>query len=242
MTVRDLLTKAFRTIHTLGAGEAMTDEEATDALDMLNGVIEQANIDKLMGSYQIDLLIPLQASKLSYTIGPASTTPDVTATRPVEILSAFSRRGTIDLPVFVASKQDYNVLSKKDVGIAGWEMLVYYEAQWPKGVLYVYPMPIDTATALYLTVMNDVAAYATLDDVVTVPPGYRMWMQYKTAKRLAPEYGATFTTDMQDNLVEAEAALKRNNIKPMPVAGTGLTSLAQPQSGQYNVYTDSTRP
>jgi hypothetical protein len=60
--------------------------------------------------------------------------------------------------------------------------------------------------------------------------------------RLAPEYGMSFTVDMVSNLLDAESALKRNNIKPLPVARTGLAELARLQSGAYDVYSDSTRP
>lgn len=242
MTVRDLLEKSFRTIHVLGVGESMATDEAADALDVLNGVLEQANIDKLMGSYQTDLLIPLVASQGSYTIGPSTSSPNVIATRPVEILNGFSRRGTIDLPLFIGAKQDYNQITKKDIGIAGWEMMVYYEAQFPKGVLYVYPVPLDALTTIYLTVMTAIAPFATLDDTVSMPPGYRVWLQYKTAMRLAPEYGMTFTTDMLSNLLDAESALKRNNIKPMPVARTGLSDLSKISSGAYNIYSDTSKP
>lgn len=241
MTVRDLLTKAFRTIHVLGVGESMTADDATDAFDMLNGLIEQTNIDKLMGNYQTDLIIPLVGGQLSYTIGPSSASPNVIATRPVEILSGFSRRGNIDLPIFMGTKLDYNKIPQKNVGISGWEMLAYYEAAYPVATLYLYPAPLDTLTSVYLTVMNALAPFSTLDDVVSFPPGYRMWLQYKTAMRLAPEYGMPFTTDMMSNFLDAESALKRNNIKPMPVAGTGLTSLAKPLSGQYNIYSDTSK-
>lgn len=242
MTVRDLLEKSFRTIHVLGAGEPMTDDEATDALDHLNGVLEQANIDKLMGSYQTDVVVPMVGSQTSYTIGPTSSSPNVIAPRPVEILSAFSRRATIDLPIFVGSKQDYTQIPKKDIGIAGWKSMVYYEATFPKGTLYVYPVPLDTLTTVHLTVMAEIAAFTTIDDVVSMPPGYRVWLQYKTAMRLAPEYGMTFTVDMISNLLDAESALKRNNIKPMPVAKTGLVSMSGAKSGAYDIYSDSTKP
>lgn len=241
MTVRDLLVKSMKTIHVLAAGEAMTDEEATDAFDVLNGVIEQSNIDKLTSYYQTDLVIPLVSNQVSYTIGPASSSPDVTATRPVEILSAFARRGNIDLPIFVGSKQDYNLVSKKDITIAAWEMMCYYEAQFPKGRLYLFPVPLDTLTTVYLTVNNAIAPFVTLDDLVSFPPGYRTWLQYKTAMRLAPEYGMTFTDDMKFNLTDAESSLKRNNSKSMPVSGTGLTGLTKQPSAAYNIYSDTTR-
>lgn len=242
MTVRDLLEKSFRTIHVLGAGESMADDEANDALDVLNGVLEQANIDKLMGSYQTDLVIPLVASQTTYTIGPSTSTPNVIAARPVEILSGFSRRGNIDLPLFVGTKQDYNQVTQKTISVNGWESMVYYEATFPKGTLYVYPVPKDTLTSVYLTVTADIATFTSLDDVVSMPPGYRVWLQYKTAMRLAPEYGMMFTVDMVSNLLDAESALKRNNIKPMPVATTGLFSLSDIKQGAYDIYSDTTRP
>ena len=242
MTVRDLLEKVFRTIHVLGAGEAMSADESSDAFDALNGVIEQANIDKLMSPYRTNLIVPMDSSQTSYTIGPASTTPNVVATRPVEILSAFSRRSSIDLGVTVGTKLDYDRIAKKDITIAGWESMVYYEATFPKGTLYVYPVPQDTLTSIYLTVLNDVAAFSTLDDTVSMPPGYRVWLQYKTAMRLAPEYGMPFTVDMVSNLLDAESALKRNNVKPLPVAQTGLSGLTKDHSGSYNIYSDTSKP
>ncbi len=241
MTVRELLAKSFRTIHVLGAGDPMADDEAADAFDLLNGVIEQASIDKMLTYYQTDLIIPLVGNQVSYTIGPASTTPDVVAVRPVEVLAGFARRGSIDLPMFMGSKQDYNTISKKDITIAAWEMMAYYEPQFPKGILYLFPVPLDSLTTVYLTVSNQIAPFTSLDDVVSLPPGYRMWLQYKTAFRLAPEYGMSFTVDMVSNLLDAESAVRRNNIKPMPVAGTGLSSLTKQPSGAYNVYSDTTR-
>lgn len=241
MTVRDLLEKSFRTIHVLGDGESMAASEASDALDDLNAVVEQANNDKLLGNYKTNLIVPLVGGQTSYTIGPASSSPNVTADRPVEILSGFSRRANVDLPLFIGAKEDYDRITQKTVSIAGWETMVYYEAQFPKAVLFVYPVPQDTLTSIYLTVMNQVAMFSTLDDTVSVPPGYRMWLQYKTAMRLAPQYGQTFTTDMIDNLLDIEGSLKRNNIKPMPVAQTGLAGLSRTPSGAYDVYSDRSK-
>lgn len=239
MTVRDLLVKAFKSINVLGAGESMDAEEASDALDILNGIIEQANIDKLMGPYETSLVIPMVANQLSYTIGPVAYSPNVVAPRPVEILSGFSRRSSIDIPLGVGSKQDYDRIRLKSNTIAGWEYFVYYEASYPLGIVYVYPMPKDTLTSVYLAVTANLSTFASLDTTVDLPPGYRMWLQYKTAQRLAPEYGATLTRDMLTNLIEAEAALKRNNIKPMPAADTslGLNSTG----GGYNVLSDGPR-
>lgn len=240
LTVRDLLVKSFKTIHVLGQGESMNAEDANDALDTLNDVIEQANVDKLLSFYSANINVPLQSLKIAYTIGPASAlpVPDIIATRPVEVLSAYSGRLGTDQPVLVLSKDDYNSIQRKTVLSTGWTQGVYYESAFPAGTIYVYPEPVDTLTTLTIVVRSPVAPYATLEDLVSLPPTYRSWLQYRTAERLAPEYGLPFTDKMRMILLDVEASLKRNNIKPFPVAGTGIDGLAGGE--RYNVFTDVT--
>lgn len=240
MTVRDLINSAFKFIHVLGAGESLTSDETDEALPMLNGIIEQANIDKLLGYYKSEVVFPFVANQTVYTIGPASTTPHVTAPRPVEILSAFTRRGGVDLPTAISNKQDYDNVQVKGAGTNGWSQILYYEPTWPKGTLTFYMKPLDALTEAHITVMAEIAAFATLDDVVSMPPVYSTWLKYKLGQRLSPEYGMEFTDTMKELLIDVEASLKRNNIKAMPVAGTGLASLSASNNGKYNVYSDQT--
>jgi hypothetical protein len=239
MTVRDLIEKAFKTIKVLGASEHLDSEEIADAFDALNGIIEQVSIDKLMGSYQTQVTVPMVSDQFIYTIGPVSSSPHVTAPRPVEILSGFSRRSGTDTPLTVGAKQDYDSIAKKDVKVAAWIQFVYYEAAFPKGSIYVYPVPADTLTTVYLTVMNELVSFATIDDVVSLPPGYRVWLQYKLGQRMAPEYGMVFTEAMSFNLLEVEETLKKNNIKPLPMISAGIPNGGS--GGAYNVHSDRSR-
>lgn len=240
-TVRDLLTKACKFVHILGANEAMDDDEANDAFDVLNDIIEQSNIDKMLAYYRTEIVFPFQTNKATYTVSPSPYSPDVIAPRPVEIISGFTRRSDVDLPLFVGDKQDFDRIQQKNVGIAGWQQMVYYEAAWPKGTLYFYMVPLDTLTTVHLTVMAEIPTFINLDATVSLPPGYAFWLQCKTGERLSPEYGMPFTPKMQDILTDAESAIKRNNIKPMPVAATGLSTLSRPSGGKYNVYADNSR-
>jgi len=239
-TVRDIITRAFRFIHVLGADETLTASEASEAFDVLNGIIEQANIEKLLGYYRTEIVFTCVANQATYTIGPVATTPHVTAPRPVEILSGFSRRDSIDLPMFIAHKEDYDSIRQKSIAIGGWSQVAYYEPTWPKGTLKLYQVPVDTATEIHLTAMAEIPVWATLDTAVSLPPTYTFWMIYKLGERLSPEYGMEFTQKMTDILGSTEAALKRNNIKPMPVAGTGLSGLGN-SNAKYNVYSDGNR-
>ena len=239
MTVRDLITKSFKSTHIIGAGDELDTEEMTDAFDELNGIVEQANIDKLFGYFETTINFPTIANQLSYTIGPASSTPDVISTRPVEIMEGYSRRSTLDFPIQVRSKTDYDALNLKSMGAGGWVSFAYYQAAWPKGTIYLWPKPVDALTTIFFSVMAEVTAFATIDDTVSMPPGYRTWLQLKLAKRVAPGFGMPFSDELKDNLMEVEASIKANNIKPMPIARTGLTSLAGGSGGRYNVLSDT---
>lgn len=234
MTVRDLLTKAFRTARIRGIGETMSFDESTDALDLLTGLIEQANIDKLFALYETDVAFTMTAGTSIYTIGPTGV---VVAVRPVEILSAYSRRNNIDQPMRVThAKEDYDRIVMKTLTIAGWESFLYYQASYPNGTLYFFMTPSDTLTQIHLNVKAAVASYTALGDTVDVPPGYRTWMQYKLAQRLAAEFSMPFSQENLSILMETETTLKANNMKPFPLCGTGIGGLGQSGNTGWNVY------
>lgn len=240
-TVRDVIVRAMRFVHILGVGEVPTSEEASEALVELNGLIEQANLDKLLPIYRTDVSVPLYAGKASYQIASGLPPPEVNAPRPVQILSALSRRNQVDLPVFLATKEDWDkLIQQKTVTTAGWELVVYYEPAFPNGVLQVYPVPQDALTTLQLTVLAKLATYATLNDPVTLPEGYETWLAYTVGARLAVQYGLPWTAQMDALRQEAEEAIMRNNLRPFPVASQEV-SLLGGDPGGYHIYSDRVR-
>lgn len=241
-SVRDLILRSFRIAHILGHGEPLGTPEAGEAFYQLNDLIEQANTNKLFAVYQTEITIPLASAKVSYTVGPttASPMPDVITVRPVEILSAFTRRNGVDYPVFVShDKADYDRVVLKGLTIEGWSSAIYYQAGYPAGTIFVYPVPLNTDTTLYVTVQASVTPFTALEDEVIMPPMYFSWLQYKLAERLCPEYGQTWSKENIAILAEVEDVLTTNNIKPMPVSDTGLVGLSSGRVSSYNVYSDS---
>lgn len=241
MTARDLIVRAFRFVHITGAGEEPSSDEINDGLEVLNEIIEQTAIDKLLAFFQTEIVFPTVPGKLSYTIGPSSTTPDIVAIRPVEILSGFTRRGNVDLPLYVGAKQDYDSIQVKNIAISGWQQVVYYEAAYPQGTLFFYQVPADNGNEIHLTVSSQLNQFLTFNDEVIVPPGYSQWLRYTLAKSLAPEFGMTFTQDMQLLQANAEMLIKANNSKPLPVIASGTVGLTSRGPGGYNVFSDTTR-
>lgn len=245
-TVSDLINKAFRIAHVMGQGESLSSVRAGEAFYLLNDIIEQANIQKLFAPYSVDLTIPLTGNKTSYTVGPstASPVPDVIASRPLEVLSGYTRRGNMDFPVFVThAKEDYDRIVLKTLSLAGWAYGIFYQTSYPAGTIYVYPVPADGQTELHLNVLAQIAPFTDLRDPIDLPPAYYSWLQYKLAYRICPEYGMPWTPQNQDILDEVTEAVKSQNAKPFPVANLGMGSLGQ--SGGtgygYSAYSDSIR-
>ncbi len=236
---KDILARAFRVAKITGQGETPTHAELLEGLDILNAIIDQANLDKTLAPYQASLSIPLQAGKVSYLIGPesASPPPDIAAARPVEVLSGFARRNEIDNPIEITHQStDYDRVRLKSQQIAGWPSAVYYQTAYPHGVLYVYPVPNDGLATIYLTVNAQLGVLAGLKVEVDFPPLYVNWLIYKTAKRLCPEYGLVWGTASEDVLLEMSMVLKGNNLKPLPQTDVGLAGLGYAsQGGSYNV-------
>lgn len=243
-TVKDLLYEAFIVAHVLGAGEVLSLVKAKPAFWKLNELIDLCNLRKTFALYQTEIAVPMQPNQITYTIGPSTASPpaDIVSGRPVEVLSGYSRRNSNDLPVFVThAKKDYDNIQLKGLQSLGWNALVYYQAAFPLGTIYVYPQPQDTLTTLYLTVMAQLATYSSLEEEISLPPGYYQYLKYDLGKRICADHGMIFGPENEAILTTCQEALEGNNIKPFPVAGTGLSGLSSMTTG-YNIISDNVRP
>lgn len=241
--VRDLIERAYVIAHVLGEGESLSLTKAARGFEQLNDIIEQATLEKTFALYQAEVVIPLEAGVTSYTIGPQTASPPATvvAPRPVEVLSGFARRLGQDQPVFVShAKEDYDRIWNKSLTGAGWLSAIYYQATYPSGTVYVYPVPMDTTTELHLTVLANVEAFVSLDQDVDLPPGYFQYVKYALAQRVCADFGMQFGDVNTNILTRCELALTSNNIKPFPVSTTEVGRLASMGSG-YHMQSDSFR-
>lgn len=241
--VKDLLAEAYLIAHVLGAGESLSLVKAAPAFRALNDIIERATLRKILSHYQAEVVIPLQGGQSTYTIGPATASPQpsVTAARPVELLSGFVRRDGLDLPVFVThAKSDYDGVPYKSLTTHHAHGMVYYQATYPSGTVYLTPAPADALASLHLTVLANVAAFVHLEEEIALPPGYTQYLKYTLAKQLSAGHAMPFGTENETILAEMREALESNNIKPYPVASSGVACLASTGSG-YDIRSDIVR-
>lgn len=69
----DIISGALKDIGALAGGETPTSDSAQDALNMLNGLIDQWSNESMMVSYKTEIVFPITPGQTQYTIGPGGT-------------------------------------------------------------------------------------------------------------------------------------------------------------------------
>lgn len=69
----DIISGALKDIGALAAGETPTNDSVQDALNMLNGMIDQWSNESMMVSYKTEIIFPITPGQIQYTIGPGGT-------------------------------------------------------------------------------------------------------------------------------------------------------------------------
>ena len=70
----DIISRALKDIGALEAGETPSSDAATDALDMLNDLIDQWSNEDMMVFNVTEIIFPVIAGQTHYTIGPVAST------------------------------------------------------------------------------------------------------------------------------------------------------------------------
>lgn len=226
-TALDLITGALRKIGQYAPGEAIDSQDANDALDCFNGMLDLWTNQKLSVYNQIETVFTLTSGQASYTIG---TGGDVDIERPYQIAAAYSRQTTgtssVDFPCQVATLEKYaNIGLKSQPG--PWPKIVYYNSGWPLGELIFWPVPTQSVSFHLWT--DQVFSVLSLTDVVSLPRGYFMGLQYSLAEILCSEYGMSVPPDIKRFAKQFRDIIKAQNATPQ--AESGVDSAIVSSSG-----------
>jgi len=66
----DVITRAMKDIGAIASGETPTPDEAQDAFDMLNDLLDQLSNESMMTFYKTEIIFPIVPGQTQYTIGP----------------------------------------------------------------------------------------------------------------------------------------------------------------------------
>lgn len=214
-TVRDLVQRAMRVATILGAGETADADDASDALLSLNLMLDAWQADQLFAYSIEETTKALTAGVGTYTIGPAADIP--MTPRPVNIEWAFTRDAqNYDRQIDIEPNQVYASIVLKSLGNI-YPQVLFFNPDYPVGSVNLWPLP-NAGLTLHLGTWVILTEYASLNDTVSVPPGYEDAMVFSLAERLCPEYGKSVSNDLAKQAQLARARVMGNNLPDERVA------------------------
>ncbi|MGE5621433.1 MAG: hypothetical protein ACM3VY_00250 [Candidatus Bathyarchaeota archaeon] len=235
-TALELITSALADIGAVAVGETLSADEANDALNVLNAMIDSWSAQHLAVYHIANVSGTLVPGQADYDIGTGASI--FNTDRPIELKQAFVRRGTLDFPVNLINNNQYDRIGIKSLA-APWPRQLYYETSYPMGSLHVWPVPSE-ANTLFLSVDQVFSRFTDLSQQVSFPPGYEEALRTNLAVRLCPRNGRPVTPDLAELASGSKAVIKRANLTfdvadydPAIPSGTGFANAAWILTGGF---------
>ena len=228
----------------LGGGNQLDSDDTAWILQKLQRVIDTANAKRVMVYANIFSTFTLQANATPHTIGPTQATGPqpifLVNQRPVEIESiglilVNTTPTTVEIPLTRRDKDWWADQRVKNL-LSSIPTDYYYEAAWPVGNIWFWPVPNITNNVL-LQLRTVIGEITDTSQTFTMPPAYWDWIVYKTAIAIAPSFERQVSPDLRGLMNEAERAVLGNNVKS-PRGQTGDAGMpgSEITLGLFNYY------
>ena len=212
MTALDLIKGSLRLIGAIETGETPDAEESSDALIILNQLLESLSLSTQGVFNQPTQTFNLVASQSTYTIGSGGNFNTVA---PVTISDAYTIQNGISYPVEVISQERYDAIGNKTQQ-STYPLYLLYQNTAPLGSVILWPVP----SAVVQLIINISAQFAQIPllatAITTWPIGAARMIRYALALELAEEYGSPITQTLMMKAGEAKSDYMRANAQPMP--------------------------
>jgi hypothetical protein len=227
MDAAGIIRSAVQALGRLGQGRGLSQSEKDDGLIVLNAMLDSWAARRLFAYEIAHASYAFGSSKQSYTIGPSGA--DFTAARPLRI-----ERANLVIVGAEESRTPLQVINfdeYADIPIAGLSsgipVKLYYRPTFPKGTLYPWPYPTDTANKLELFVWAQLSSFAALATEASLPPGYLEAVIYSLAEKLAPTYRLPISPDVERLARQARALISGvNSQSPKLATDIGVPTAA----------------
>ena len=237
-TARDLITSALSDMGILAAGETPTADDARDALDALNRLLDQWAAENLTIFTVTRTTHAITSNDNTYTVGP---TGDIAIVRPVFFESIkfqdTSVSPTIEYNLVPHTEDSWAQVRIKEL-TSVFPNSYYYNPTYPNGTIYLWPVPTSATLELVLYAWTAVAQLASLSASMALPPGYARAIVKNLAVDLAPAYEKQPSQLLMEQARESKMIIQRANKRLMDM-GLDPAALIQGKnrSWLYSIYT-----
>lgn len=238
MTVNELIRKSLLLVGAIGTGESLSADEAADGLASLNDLLDSWSTDGLLIPASTIEEFTLTPGQASYTIGVSgnfnTANPQVIEEARLKDVSG----SAFEIPLSIYNIQEYADIAQKQTQSTQPEAL-YFQRGAPLSTIYLYTVP-SAANKLVLYSKKALSNFTSVNDSISLPPGYQRALRYNLALELAVEYGKQPSEYVFQTSQELKAQLMRVNDAGNPVTmKSDILGLAQDSTKPFNVYTGS---
>jgi hypothetical protein len=125
----------------------------------------------------------------------------------------------VDIPLdIIPSKEDYSRITVKSIGSFPWR--IFYDPQWPVGVLYPWPVPITSLYEIHVGYKTVLPRFMSLNDPINFPPEYESAMNWELARRMR----AAFSLPAVPEITQ----LARTTLNTIRLANQAMPTLRMP--------------
>ena len=216
-TVRNAVTDALREIGVLSASETATADDLNFGFQRFNDLLDQWQAEELLIHKTTRTTWTIVSGTQQYTLGLGGT---INVQRPVYIdhvnyeNTAFSP--SLEFQLSPLTDDAWSRVPVKTLQ-SPYPTCWYYNPTFTTGLGTLELWPVPTAATLLGVIYypDAVAEWATVDDVISLPPGYRRMLVTNLAVALSPSYERPPSAELQRGAMEAKAIVKRANKRLM---------------------------
>lgn len=214
-TANDLIEASLREIGVLAAGESAAYDDAGDALETLNRLIDQWATERLKMYTVTRTTWTISANDGSYTVGSGG---DVDVARPVFVdhvnFIDTSQDPDLEMELNPLTEDAYARIGEK-ADTSTYPTAYYYNPTYSSGLatLELYPIPTSSDLEGALYARAHVSQFAALTTTVSLPPGYERMIVKELAIELAPSYNRQPSPLLLQQASQARNAVERANVR-----------------------------
>jgi hypothetical protein len=201
---------ALRQISSVTPGEPIDGTEASNALTVVNRFLAAFSMEWGLINDITHESFPLTVGQTSYTIGIGGNFNTV---RPDSIFNQwiYDTQAQIRYPLKQLSDNQYNAITLNT--IQSIPKGIYYDPQFPLGIIYMYPTAGLSTYQLNLESYKPMAQFAAVTSTMNLPGEYFEELVMLAADELAPEYGYEMTQRQIQKVERVRDLMKARNFK-----------------------------
>jgi hypothetical protein len=213
--VLEIVSDALLELGVLAAGETPSAADASGGMKALNRLVDMWAAERLMIYTNTRSTFTVVSGTASYSVGVGG---DCDIPFPVFVehvnFQDTSLSPSLEYQMQPLTNDAYSRIPIKDL-TSPRPTSYYWNATFPLGTMILWPVPTLSTLQGVLYAPEQVSEFASLNDTISLPPGYRRMLVKNLAMEMAPSYNRPPSQELKEQAMESKAVVKRANVSLM---------------------------